>query len=199
MGSYDTFLVKEAKCSLCGHHFRSDKCDINFQSKDFECLFDSISEGEDVRIRKPRYWLWKSNSFFGRNSKHYISVKKAKQLAKNKKKYSIWISDDGKRVCLYKNFGSRPVNFVRENAIFNMHATCPKCKKLFNAKGIIKDYIFLGQLGVKRIKSSTKTVKLGVSEYTWKRLRELMRKENLNELDELILLLITKSERIRWF
>ncbi len=196
MGMFDTFLVKEAKCTLCGHHFKSDKPDIQFQTKDFMCLLESLSEGEDTRTPKPQYWLWKSNWVFGKNSKHYISVKKAKRLEKNKEKYSVWISEDGKKVSLYKNFGSRPVNMVRENAVFNMHAQCPKCKKVFDAKGIIKDYIFLGQLGVKRIKSPPKTVKLAVSEYTWKRLQELMKKECLEDLDELISLLVTKSERI---
>jgi hypothetical protein len=195
MGLYDTFLVREARCTLCGYHFRSDKCDISFQSQDFECQLDTISEGEDVRTLKPQYWLWRSNWFLGRNPKFYISLEKAKRLAKNKKKYKLWISEDGKHVCLYKNIGSRAVNFVRENAIFNMYDICPKCKELFNAKGIIKDYIFLGQLGIKKIETSPKAVKLAVSQYTWKKLQELMKKENLHDLDELMMWFITKSER----
>ncbi|MGH9909286.1 MAG: hypothetical protein ACRD32_01465 [Nitrososphaerales archaeon] len=185
--------------SPCGHYFQSEKCDIRFQSKDFARLLDKISEGEDTRTLKPKNWLWKSNFFFGKNSKGYISEKKAKQLAKNKKKYNIRISDDGKSVCLYKNFGSRPVNFVKENAIFNMYVTCPKCKKVFDAKGIIKDYIFIGQLGLKRIKNPPKTVRLVVNEYTWRRLQELMKKDDLDDLDQLISLLVTKSERVDWF
>ena len=129
MGMFDTFEVPGAKCPNCGHVY-----DAAFQSKDFQCLMDTIAKGEDVWESVPQWWLYKDTLF-----DKGLTIEKATRIwKKDPKRFRLSIYHiDGKEYPRVDEFlGHRQRNFSGvKDATFEAHDVCPKCKKYYSVVG----------------------------------------------------------------
>jgi hypothetical protein len=139
MGLFDTFIVPGASCVKCGNEY-----DANFQTKVFNSLMDVIKVGEDVRTRKPQWWLFRDNIC----DRKFTLAKAKRIVARKPKKFKLstdTLEGNFDYVRVDKYFGSRPPNFSNiKEAEFELHDICPKCKKYYEVTGIIKKWKFVG-------------------------------------------------------
>jgi len=142
MGLFDTFSVPNTKCPSCGHVFEAD-----FQTKEFECMLDHITVGEDVRDKIEQWYLHEWSNQVN-NYECKLTIKQAEALARryphlyDLRKYD---KKDKYNWALYRFAGQRDRNFswVRYGT-FPMYTSCLKCDEWYDAVGLIEDYIFKG-------------------------------------------------------
>ena len=141
MGLYDTFVVPDNRCPLCGH-----LATAMFQTKEFEQSMDNIQVGEDVRD-KVESWFMDSSSFFSKivKQQYKVSRPRAEMLARKYPHKYKFETTDGSSWALYKFYGlrSRGFNHIRY-AVFEMHDVCACCNEYYEVEGYIEDYIFKG-------------------------------------------------------
>ena len=136
---FDSFMVGSVSCPNC----RRKLSNVEFQSKQFGCMLDFITEGEDVRNTVPGWFIYKDSVINGG-----MTVDQAIRLArKDPLRFRLTISHDNgataPKVEEFIGHHARSFSGIKD-ATFTVYTQCQYCHKRFNALGKIADYVFTG-------------------------------------------------------